>query len=786
MKMLLRTLSRNKLFSTINVIGLSIGLAVALLIFMLVYTELSYDRSFGDYRDIYRVNSVYEDHRLGQTSATTPAGLGMIVRESVPEVESTLRVWMRGHVISTEDGAYKKDWRMIFAEENFFSFFDVPLLYGSFEDVLSRPGTAAVSETQALALFGEGDPVGKTFLWGQQPIEVRAVFRDFPENSTLYDHTIVTRISEFYNDPRARLAPVETFFRLADSADPAQVSGKLAEIAAADFEDQAYTFELQPLSRVHLHSFDISGSYIDMFRSDPGQVRMFSILAVVILLIVCINYMNMSTAQSQKRLREIGLNKILGAQRGTIVWRSYLESVLITLAAFVIALGLFLLLLPDFSNLMGVRLSYAMAGDLRFLVGLAVIFIFIVLFSASYSAFFLSGFPPVMAVMRSGASNKVLRQVLSVLQFAVAIILIAWVIVIKSQTNYIYSKDLGFTPDELVAFWVRTARSSADYDALENDLRRLSSVRETSLVTNFPWAEETSLFKTNYGDDAVQMRYYGADENFIDLLQLELIAGRKLPEPFVYQKNGLADTMLSVVLNRKATTVLEMTPEEAVGQLIYVGDNGHRQAVTVSGVVEDFNFQSLYHPVVPQAIINLPGGRWYQIVSMADNNRVGNVAAYKQVFENLFPNDMFDPHYIKDEIDDDYKDEQRTERLLVLFTLLAIFMACMGVFALTAYLVEQRTREIGIRRVLGSSRGGVLALFARTYLRLLAIAVLIAVPAAILVCNNYLSNFAFHVSLSWWMLAAAAGITLLLVIAAVVAPTFRAANADPAKNLRYE
>jgi ABC-type antimicrobial peptide transport system permease subunit len=239
------------------------------------------------------------------------------------------------------------------------------------------------------------------------------------------------------------------------------------------------------------------------------------------------------------------------------------------------------------------------------------------------------------------------------------------------------------------------------------------------------------------------------------------------------------------MLNERAVAALDMTPEEIVGRQIFLGDEEDPTPITVSGVVADFNFESLYRPIAPQAFINNRGG-FYQIVRMAGGNRAENVAAYKQLFNEHFPNDMFDPHYIKEELDAGYSGVKKTEHIIVLFTLLAIFMACMGVFALTAFLVEQRTKEIGIRRVLGSSVGGILGLFAKTYLKLLGIALLIAIPAGIFVCNNYLSTFAYHITPSWWMFAAAAGITLVLVLIAVVAPTFKAANADPVKNLQYE
>ncbi len=575
LKMLLRTLSRNKLFSIINVIGLSVGLAVAMLIFMLVYNELSFDRSFPDYKRIYRINTVWQDHRLGTKTGMTPAGLAPIIRESVPGVEAVVRGWNRGHIVKTD--TYEKDMRIIFVEQGFFDLFPTPVLYGSFEDALSRPNGVALSETQAVAMYGEGDPVGKTFLYGPTPMEVRAVFRDYPTNTSMVRPIYSTLPNGFDNPRMQQVVDVDTWLLLNEQADPQQITDRLNEIAADVFKDLNCTFELMPLKDMHLRPRGAGAYRVGNPPGDLTQVRLFSILAVVILLIVCINYMNLSTAQAQKRLREIGLNKILGAQRGTIVVRSYLESAILTFVAFVIAFVLFYVLLPDFSTLMGGMLTVEMIGDPKFLLGLALLFIVTILASASYSAWYLSGFPPALAVKKGGTTYKVLRQVLSVAQFAVAIVLITWVIVIKTQTSYIYSKDLGYNPDELVGFWVRTAgstRSSARL-AFEEELRRLPSVQETSSVSNFPGMEEVPLFKIRSEEtEAIQMKYISADEHITDLLGLKVIAGRALPPAWIPLQNGPADTLWigSAMLNERAVAALDMTPEEIVGRQIFIGD----------------------------------------------------------------------------------------------------------------------------------------------------------------------------------------------------------------------
>jgi ABC-type lipoprotein release transport system permease subunit len=776
LKMLLRTLSRNKLFSIINIVGLSMGLAVALLIFMLVYNELSFDRSFPDYKRIYRVNTVFQDHRLGTKSAITPAGLAMILKESVPGVETVVRMRRENTITKTE--TYERNMGYVLADKDFFDLFPTPALYGSFEEALSRPGGAAISTVQANTMFGsEGDHTGKTFQIGSTTYEVRAVFRDFPENVTVSRRTVFILPPPSYDDPRTRMYEgFETFIRLNEQSDPAQVAARIEEIAAETFKEAGYTFEMQPLKDIRLHSANVPGSRVISSTGNLSQVRIFSVLAIVILLVVCINYMNLSTAQAQKRLREIGLNKILGAQRSTIVVRSYLESAVLTAVAFAIAFVLFYALLPDFSTLMGGMLTVEMIGDPKFLLGVTILFLVTVLASASYSAWYLSGFPPALAVKKGGSTYKVLRQVLSVAQFAVAITLITWVIVIKAQNNYIHSNDLGMKdPEQLFAVYLRGARNSeAGFQPFEDALRRQSWVLGSSRVQQFPSREKITL-RRSPSDEGAEMTYVFSDEHITDLLGLQVIAGRALP-PITQQ-----DTILTAMLNRRATAALDLMPDEAVGQTVYMGN----APVRIGGVVEDFNFESLYLPVAPHAFINRPVGLM-QLIRIADGNLERNTAELEKIFLEAYPDDYFELLSISEIMGRSYDGERRTQWLLIPFTILAIFMACMGVFALTAFLVEQRTKEIGIRRVLGSSVGGILGLFAKTYLKLLGIALLIAIPAGVFVCNNYLTTFAYHIGLSWWMFAAAAGITLLLVLIAVIAPTFKAANADPVKNLQYE
>ncbi|MDR0795849.1 MAG: ABC transporter permease [Tannerella sp.] len=781
-----RSLTKRGVFAVVNILGLSISLAVVLIMYLQIDHELSIDKSFKESENIYRVNARWlSTARAGEISAITHAGLAQSMKDNLPGVKEAVRVWNRAHILKAGD--YESDTRINFTDAGFFDLFDAQILYGSVEEVLERPGDAlALSETEAKKIFGDRNPVGETILWGPQTLEIGAVYKDFPMNSSFYGFHIICRNPPPYYTPQAKFAVVvETFVLLHEKTDTTGVGQPLRRIWNEDVkevrgEDAPFTLELQELNKIHLHSSHITGSS----TTTPGNiehVKMLTLLAVIILLIACINYMNLATARAQKRSREIGISKTIGAKRYELASQLILETGMLTVVSFIVALGLAYLLLPVFNSLLNVQLYFGLVLNIQFLLGALAILFLTTLIAASYPAFYLSGFQPVTAIRAAairGSKNAFVRQTLIVSQFVASIVLITWVIVIYTQIRYIDNKNMGFNITQIISFWIRT-NPGPDFSPFENTFRAQSSVLDISRVSFFPTIGDQVLLKTDINDEGVLMTVCNADEHLIDLVQLQMIAGTPLPARLPN------DTIARMVLNRKAVEYLGSTPEDIIGRRINVAFN---EPVEVCGVVENFNYESLHRPIGEYGIHNsrFGRGRFYLMARVNSHDLPGQLETYKKIFNEFYPNDMFDVHYPDLEVKDVYKGTQTTGNISLTFSILAILIACMGVFGLTAFMAEQRTKEIGIRKVMGASVLNIVSLFTHNYMKLLGISLVIAIPIAWWVGEQYLQDYAYRISLSWWMFAVAALITVVLTLMTVCFQALKSALINPVDAIRAE
>ena len=772
-----RSLTKNVVFSIINILGLSISLTVVLLMYLQIQHELSFDKSFKEYKNIYRVNAKWSQIRPGETTATTPAGLAIVMKDNIPAVKATVRVSHRTHVLKVDN--FEEDTRINWTDEDFFTLFDRPILYGSPEDIFKRTGGLVLSESKAKLLFGNRDPVGESVMFGPTSMEICAVYKDFPANSSFSDYHIIGAHDVIYNDMRARYAGnFETYCLLYENADTTSMGDYLSRIANDEFKDRGFTPVLQELSQIHLYSGQISGS----FTSSPGdieKVKMLSLLAVIILLIACINYMNLATARAQKRSREIGISKTVGAERIMLVAQLFLETGILTTISFILAFGIAYLSLPYYNNLFNEQLFLENVLHTEFLLGALAILILTVLISASYPAIYLSGFPPLTAIRAAtykGSRNAFVRQVLTVGQFVAAIVLITWVIVIYSQIRYVNNKNMGYDLSHVISFWIRT-NPGPDFTPFENALRAQSSILGISRVSFFPNVWDETILRKDMDDTGITMKVCIADEHMIDLLQLKIIAGNPLPALLP------GDSTTQIVLNRKAVEYLGSTPEDIIGQRIFANIPG--RGIFVCGVVENFHFESLHKPIGEFGIINR-GGRFYLMAKISQNDIAGQLKTYKQIFTDFYPNDMFDVHFPELEMKSAYLEAETSNRISLSFSVLAILIACMGVYGLTAFMAEQRKKEMGIRKVMGGSVTDIVALFINNYVKLLLISLVIAIPIAWWVGNLYLQNFAYRISLSWWMFAVAAMITIALTLLTVSVQAIKAAIVNPVKVIHNE
>ena len=782
-----RSLFRRGVFPIINILGLSIGLAVVLLISLLVFNERSFNKQFKENKNIYRINSNFTGLRTGETYCTTANAVGPAMNEAIPEVLAAVRIYPASFVVRIDEHLMRIN--VMWADADFFKLFDTPFLLGTPQAVMSRPNAIAISEQMAKTLFGTGDPLGETFSLNDEFLmEVAAVYRDYPANSSFREFKMIAPL--MYSFPSWLNEQVnwgrldfETFCLLSTNADTALVNAKMHKTTSdATNENWFFRPELQSLEEIHLYSTTYRFSNTSS-QSDIGKIKMLSLLAMIILVVACINYMNLSTARAQKRSKEIGLNKTLGAKRYELMFRLLLETGILTFLSFVLAFLLAWALLPVFNNLLGEQLRFGLALKPAFLCIALSIWLITTIVTASYPALYLSAFPPLLAIgsgFMPKSSHANVRKILSVGQFAVAVVLIVWVLIVQVQIKYINNKDLGYNPHNLIGLELVSLPQNSNLTALANDLRAQSSVEMTSRKSGFLFFSQGAILMKNADDQVgASLRSMAVDTDFIELMQMKLIAGRPLPE----KQSG--DTVTQIILNRAAVEYLEMTPEEAIGKIVFA--NIGEGVTQVCGIVENFNFRSLHQPISSFCFHN--GENMQKSVIMLrvkEGNLSQQLAIYEQIVKNHFPNELFEPQFVDMQLAKAYDGERRTSQVALIFSALAILVACMGVFGLTAFMAEQRTKEIGVRKVLGASIMSIVSLFTVNYIKLLLISLVIAVPAAWWVGERYLQNFVYRISLSWWIFAAAALITVALTLLTVCALAVKSALADPVKSLKKE
>ena len=789
LKIFIRNLSRKGLYPIINISGLAIGLTVVLLICAFIFNEYSFDKSFTHHQRIYRANAYMTSVMAGETLPVSSNGLASAVKDEVPEVEVAVRLLLQQSVVKVGDIPFKIE-KFCWADEEFFRLFDTPFIYGSPEEVFSRPNTVAIAESQAKIFFGDRNPLGET-LWvdNQQQMEVSAVYRDFPANSSI-DFQMTGHYKSSYqsqiNEPNWSGFMVETFLLMAPGTNVSFAEAKMQQVVEKNIGGSFYDVKLQPLSKIHLHSKGFSWNGFTGNYGDIGQVKMFSLLAIIILLIACINYINLSTARAQKRAKEIGVSKTIGAKRREIIWRLYAETGMTTFLSFAVAVVLTLMALPVFNRILGQNIHPEIFLNVKFLVGMLLVYLSTSVITASYPALYLSGFAPMTVIRQSaftkGSSHALVRKGLSVVQFSVAVILIAWVIIIHAQMNYVNKKDIGYNVQNMIGIPIT---NSSELDALKNDYLAQASVSAVAFSQAFPFgignvggmfkslAEMYEGRKNNIMENTVAFFSSQVTYEIIDMLRLELIAGNALPA-----RRSPGDTIANIVINRKTVEFLETTPEEIIGKRIPTDVIGI--PFYVCGVVEDFHFQSLHEPIAPFGFYDASFNNYgYLLLKVKEGNMSQQLRVYEEIFKRHFPNNIFEVQFPDLLLGKAYEGDRRTGIVVLIFSILAILVACMGVFGLSAFMAEQRTKEIGIRKVFGASVVSIVRLFTDNYLRLLALSLLIALPVAWWMGGKYLENFAYRISLSWWIFAAAALITVALTLFTVCWQAIRAATANP-------
>ena len=790
-----RNIKKSKAHSALNVLGLAVGMAVFILIMLYVRYELSYDRYHANARNIYRVVQEQPGNvHLGSNVFAVTSGplAGAMVRD-FPEVLAATRIWIRSDALIKVGEKNFMEKGFYWADPQIFKIFSFPFVRGDWTTVLKDPFSVVLSEREACRLFGDIDPVGRTIVYHTSDktfeFKVSGVFRDIPANS----HFVMDIMAPFETMGRLQRSDLTlwegnsyyTYILLKDGADPAALEAKLPAFIEKYAKDKVWNFHgqksryfLQPLTWIHLHSranFDIG------LIGDARIVFLFASIAVLVLVIACINYMNLATARSLKRAREVGLRKVVGAGRAQLVRQFIGDSMALTSIALVLAVGLVLAALPAFRAFVEREIVFHPLRDKALMPGLFLLVAAVGAVAGSYPAFFVSAFRPVSALKGAGASKtsgRGLRDALIVFQFAASVALIICMVGVRSQLNFIRTTEIGYDRDQILVLIPRGGVLTG-LEAFKTELRRNSSVAGVASSSSLPNNVTTSRIARWPGiPDSVEIRIYVvyADYDFADLYGLKLVQGRNFSRQFPSDASG------AFLINEAARKAIGW--DDPIGREFGIS---HEQAQgKIVGVLKDFHLHSLHLSIMPLCVRLDPA--WPNRISV--KIRGGNIPEtldfIRKTWERFAPEYPFEWSFFDEIFERAYRSEQRLGTIFSVSAGLAVLIACLGLVGLASFTAERKTKEIGIRKVLGASSSGVIILLSREFMKWVVLANVIAWPVGYFAMKSWLRSFAYKTSLTVSMFLGA-GLAAFLIAAAVISfQTYKAASANPADSIRYE
>ena len=805
-----RNLLKNKVFSLINILGLAIGMAACLLILQYVRFELSYD----DFRrpDIYRLAeySFMNGEAIGQRAQTNPA-LAPALHRDIPEVIQAARLIHAGPLMSdpvmqVEDRSFHED-NIYFADSSFLTMFSYQMVQGNADRALTQPGSMVVSAAMAHKYFPDQEALGQvlTFHRGERGptlVKITGVFEDIPENSHLHTDFLVSfnSLPQDWNlDENWEWGNFYNYVEFMPGGDPAVVKNKIPEVlekyvgeVLAEYRKAGYTrtWDLQAIQDIHLDSHLEAEAETNGSRS---TVEFLTLIAFFILMIAWINYLNLTTAKSVERAKEIGIRKVVGSNRLQLMGQFMSESLVINLLAAVLALTLAQLLLPAFRTLTQGHVATAFNIE----VGAAMVGIFVVgtLLSGLYPALVLSSYQPLRVLKGSvKRSNRgvLLRKGLVVVQFAASIALIAGTLAVHQQLRFMRQQDVGLAMEQTLVVkgpGIKDSTYQQHLTYFKNEVSKLPVVQKVAVSSSVPgrelsWAR--GFYQSAQPDNPTGAKIVAVDEEFFDLYKATFLAGRNFTR-------DVSSDRRAVIFNETAIRQLGFSSaEEAVQQpVIWEESDDDKHTKAIVGVIKDFNQESLHKEVEPMVFVlkrylNAPWAGEYYSLKMSTQDYPAALAQVRKNWAQAFPNSPFDYFFLNDYFNSQYQADRQFGQIFSLFAALAILIACLGLFGLSSYVTLQRTREIGIRKVLGASTQGIVALLSRDFIRLVMIASILILPIIYWVANDWLENYAYRMEVRWWLLALPVVLVWLLALVTVSFQTVKTALANPVDSLRYE
>ena len=786
----LRNIKKNKVYSLLNILGLAIGMAAFILIFLYVRYELSFDRWHQNSDRIYRVvQQQFGNMYLGSDRfAVTPGPLAAALMEDFPEVESATRIDnFRESPFSYREKHFVEK-SGLWADPNFFKVFSVDLTLGDPETALSDPYSILLSESQAKKYFDDTDPLGKTVLYNNEhDLIVTGVFKAFPKNS----HFSCDIILPF--DAQATFSnrnldtwgsnSFYTYFLLQDNADPEALEDKLQALIKKYSKGKGWDSAehyLQPLTRIHLYSninFEIAPN------SNIKYIYLFSSIAILILFIACINYINLATARSAKRSKEVGLRKVVGANRPQLFRQFLGESTLITFISLLLTLGLIALSLPAFNKFVERNITFNPINNPGLLIGILITFAAVALLAGGYPAAYISKFRPISALKNSsdrGKKSVFVRNSLVVFQFVISILLILSTVVVRSQLQFIQNREMGYNREHIVVLRPRDTNLRRQIDIFKAELKGNPGILNVSTSTSLPNHINSSTSAGWPGKpEDLEIPIYASegDYNFVDVFELKIALGRNISREYPSDVNG------AFLINESALKAIGW--ENPLGKEFSRWGNS-KPAGQIVGVLKDFHMHSLHQEIEPLYIYLRPESYSYLSIKIRSENIPSTLAFIEKTFNTFSPSYPFEYSFFDEVFDRAYKAEQKIGRLFNTFSLLTIFIACLGLFGLASFTAETRTKEIGIRKVLGASVPSIIRLLNQEYVKKVILAAFVAWPLGFYAMSKWLENFHYRIKLGVFPFLAAGLIALVIALISVSFQTFRAAATNPADSLHYE
>jgi putative ABC transport system permease protein len=815
-----RNITRNKVNSFINIAGLAIGMACVILIALYVQDELSYDRSFKNSDHIFQVNLNGNQDGTDFWTGNTPPTIGPALVSEFAEIESFVRVHMPGDIVVRTAGGneaenFFTEKNILAVDSNFFQVFSYNMLDGNPKTCLDKPNTVVLTEETAKKYFGRSDALGKTLLFDskQTPFTVTGIISQPPKQMT-WQFDMLASISSYPAVKRFSWSwvwlQVNTYVKLKDniSVDKASIAkleskfpAMVKQKAASAFSrigqplDEFYKkggkwdFHLQPLTQVHLYSANI-GSRITTL-SDIKYIYIFSAIALFIIILACVNFMNLSTAQSSRRAREVGIRKVLGSERRELIRQFLSEAILFSFISMLVAIALVIAFLEPFNAIAGKSLGFALIFSHFNALYILLLTLITGLLAGSYPAFYLTSFRPVavlkgLKLFKANLGNLFIRNGLVVFQFTVSTGLIICTLIVYKQLQYIRNKDLGLDKENVIVI-SNSQRLGSSEETFRQQVAKMSSVLSASRTSASPTAinfadgytpEPASAAETVVKD--ISLPSFVVDNDFVPTLKIKIVQGRNFSPDF--------NDSTSVILNESA--VKQIGWRNPIGMyMTYPGGNGQR--FRVIGVAKDFNLESLHMSVTPFALFHTSSktydlGRSWMMARVKPGTLSSSLAQLESKWKKFAPASPFDYSFLDEDFNALYRSDLRMGSIFTIFTVLSIFVGCLGLFGLAAYTAERRTKEIGIRKVLGASVHGLIALLSKDFIRLVLLSALIAFPLAWYGMNKWLEDFAFRISMQWSLFFPAALLAIVIAFLTVSTQAFRAAAANPVKSLRTE